>query len=226
MCVAARISATRAREAILQLADGEVDAHLEAGLAREELLPALQLTAGLLDDPEADRNEGAALLGEVDEVGGHEEAARRMVPAQERLEAHDLARLDGELGLVEEAQLVLGDGLAQVGLEVELLHGRRSRFEVEDLEASPAFSLGAVEGDVGAAEEISRAVDAGLTEGDADADGEEELVSFDQDGPVHGPDQALGDVRRFGDVFQVIHEYDELVAAEAREGVGGTNALA
>ena len=51
----------------------------------------LRLAAGLLEDHPADRDDQLGLLGEGDEVDRQDEAARRVLPAGERLEADDRA---------------------------------------------------------------------------------------------------------------------------------------
>ena len=45
----------------------------------------------------------------------------RVLPADQRLDAGDLARGQVDLGLIVEDQLVAGDALAQVGQQRELL---------------------------------------------------------------------------------------------------------
>ena len=57
----------------------------------ERLRPRRRLAAGLAQDPFADRDDEAALLGERNEVAGRDQAALRMLPAHQRLEADDLA---------------------------------------------------------------------------------------------------------------------------------------
>ena len=55
--------------------------------------------AGLLEHPAADVEDEAGLLGDGDELGGRDVAARRVMPADQRLERGDLALRHGDDGL-------------------------------------------------------------------------------------------------------------------------------
>ncbi len=61
-------------------------------LVRTSRLPPLRLPARLLDHPRADRHDEPGLLGDVDELAGHEQPALGMVPSQQRLDADDASR--------------------------------------------------------------------------------------------------------------------------------------
>ena len=70
-----------------QLDGGEVDRHLDV------LRPGRRVGAGAVDHPFADRDDQAELLGERDEIARRDQPAHRMLPADQRLEAGDLAGL-------------------------------------------------------------------------------------------------------------------------------------
>src|SRR5207244_13611065 len=79
--------------------------------------PFGRLEAGGPEHPLADREDQAGLLGERNEQSGRDNAAGRMVPADQRLEARKLLRRGADHGLILELQLAAGDRLAQVRLE-------------------------------------------------------------------------------------------------------------
>jgi hemolysin activation/secretion protein len=85
---------------IVELTRREVDRHLQAVLGPDEGRPA----AGFAQHPFADPQDQAGLLGELDEVAGQDQAALRMLPAQQRLVARGFPRLAA--GGVDEALVV------------------------------------------------------------------------------------------------------------------------
>ena len=73
---------------VLELERREVDAERER-LETGQSVPLDDLARGRLEDRPAERDDLAVLLGEADEVGRVDEAARRVAPADQRLDAHD-----------------------------------------------------------------------------------------------------------------------------------------
>src|SRR5436189_36934 len=67
--------------------------------------PGQRVAAGVLLHPAPDRLDQAAVLGDLDEIAGVEQAALGMAPAHQRLEADDLAAADRDHRLVVELQL-------------------------------------------------------------------------------------------------------------------------
>ena len=59
-------------------------------------------------------------------IDGEIVAADRMVPAQQRLEADDLAAVDLRLRLIDQTQLVVRDGMPQVVLDAAAFADLRS----------------------------------------------------------------------------------------------------
>src|SRR5690606_39848140 len=82
----AALSPLPLHDALPILARGDVHADRELG-ARVELVPLTHLPAGLPEYPPSDRDDCTRFFCERDEVGGLHEAARRVLPADERLEA-------------------------------------------------------------------------------------------------------------------------------------------
>ena len=60
---------------------------VSGGSAREQLPGSRGLAAALAQDPAADRDDEAHLLGERDELVGADQAALGVAPAQQRLDA-------------------------------------------------------------------------------------------------------------------------------------------
>ena len=77
------------------------------------------LPAGALLHPAPDRLDQAAVLGDRDELGRVEQAALGVLPADQRLEAGDLAAAEGDDRLVGEHELVALERVAQLLLELE-----------------------------------------------------------------------------------------------------------
>ena len=88
-----------------------------SGRGREPPLPVPQLVARGLEDPPPDRQDEPGLLGQRDERERRHEAARRVLPAQQRLHAQHGARVEVDQRLVVEPQLGALDRPPQVVLE-------------------------------------------------------------------------------------------------------------
>ena len=81
------------------------------------------LAAGLLEDPGVQRHDDVAPLGQGDERRGLERPERGMVPADERLHAGHLGGAQVDVGLVEHEELVVLEGVDQIGVEGALVDG-------------------------------------------------------------------------------------------------------
>ena len=79
----------------VELAGGDVDRHVHVALGE---LPLLRLAARLLDDPAADVDDELRLLEERDERVGLHDAAHRVVPAQQRLDAEHAPVSSSKIG--------------------------------------------------------------------------------------------------------------------------------
>ena len=124
-----RISRTDAGQvAVGDLAGGEVDRDVEAAAGRGAARASRAAWRQALSmHPAADRLDQAALLGDRDELAGVEQAAPRMVPAHQRLEAGDLAAAQRDDRLVVQRQLVAPDRAAQLVLELQPARRARAR---------------------------------------------------------------------------------------------------
>src|ERR671924_190744 len=103
-------------------------------------------------------------------------------------------------------------------LEDALVHGG-----LEDPVAALAVPLGHVHGDVGIPEELLGVVRRDLAVGEADPEARprEDLLRVDLELRLERLEDPVGDVRRLLEVSDPVEEDRELVAAEARDGIGG-----
>jgi hypothetical protein len=109
-------------------------------------LPASDLAAGGAQHVLAELDDQAGVLGHRDELGRRHRAALGVVPAQQRLDARDLAAGQVVEGLVGEPQLVGAlERAAQVGLDLQSRGHPRAQPGVEHLVAAAPALLGAVQ---------------------------------------------------------------------------------
>src|SRR5919198_4028229 len=101
----------RARELLRR----DVHAHAEVGMA--ERTPTARLLACGAEDEASERKDQARLLRERHEAVGPDEAAHRVFPAYERLDAHRHSRLERDDGLVVELELLRRDRALQLRLQ-------------------------------------------------------------------------------------------------------------
>ena len=169
----------------------------------------------------ADRQYEAGPFGDGDEGGRGEQAARRVVPPDQRLEPDNAPGGELDLRLVVELELaavqrhpqLLGDPHALMNFTVEVV--------AVEAEAVAALVLGAVKRQIGLHHHRLGTGGFGREQGDADARGDADLVALDAE--RHG--QKLADPGgkfpgglRIGDCRQ---QNGELVAAEPRHQVLG-----
>ena len=131
---------------VVQLPAGEIDRNAQVLLRCAS--PRCQLPTGREDHPAANIGDSATLLGQRDEFHRRQKTAARMAPADERLDALDFTGVQVQLRLVEEHEFIVGQGLAQILVQLKahdltLLHA----LGIELVGISALF-LGAVEGNV------------------------------------------------------------------------------
>ena len=98
--------------AAVELSRRKIDRNLDV------LGPVHGLITCRLEDPFAEWNDQPRFLGNRNEVGWRHEPTRRMIPPQQRLKSIDLVRLQDDEGLVIEFELLAGERLAQVHLQL------------------------------------------------------------------------------------------------------------
>src|SRR5690606_41787187 len=94
---------------------GDVDGDAREG--KPQALPFLELAADLLERPQADRHDIAALLRDRDELVRPEQPALRVIPPYERPDGAHAPLVQTELRLVDEPALPVGAGLLQNRLD-------------------------------------------------------------------------------------------------------------
>src|SRR5208282_5857145 len=96
-------------------------------------LPSHILRAGGFDDPFANRDDQASLLGKRNETAGRQQAEIGMSPTQQCLDAHDTAVAEVLLWLVVQQQLVAFERIPQTGLKRQPFN--RLACDILDVEA-------------------------------------------------------------------------------------------
>src|SRR5882724_9646928 len=205
----------------LELARAEVHADLELRVA-ELFLPLLHLPAGLPDHPGADLHDQPRLLRQRDEFQRLHQPALRMLPAQERLGAGDPPAVERDHRLVLGMELAALQRPAERGLQLQQLHGPlvHAGFELDAIPAS--LRLGAVERRVRVAQQILGPRVAGVAVGDPDGGAAEHLHAAQPERDAQRLVQALGHLAGVAGGVHVLEQDGELVAAQPRDGVGGT----
>ena len=104
--------------------------------------------------PSGQRHDQPGLLGERDELAGSEQSARRVLPANERLEAGDAAQVQVHDRLVVQDQFLVLDRPLELLAAVEPGEGVDVHVVGVDGEAVRARGLRRVHGEVGVAQQV------------------------------------------------------------------------
>ena len=110
-----------------------------------------RVAARLAEHPAADRHDQSGLFGERDELERLHDAALRVDPADQGLDARDPSRLELDHGLVVQDELVVLERTLQVGLQLEAAQRGVVHLGLEHLVATLALLLRHVHRDVGVA---------------------------------------------------------------------------
>src|ERR1022692_3027448 len=109
-----------------------------------------------------------------------------MAPADQRLHAYDLVRLEAHFRLVVQHELLVIDRAPQIAFEFQAGDRLFAHPGVEDLETRSAERLGFVHGGVRIAQDLGRSVIAGAAGNDADTRGGEHFFAFQLESRVDG----------------------------------------
>ncbi len=193
---------------------GKMSCLAETLIATRDLLgPGGGGAARLLDHPFAQLHDQARFLGERDEIVGRDDAAGRMVPADQRLEA-DQALVGGvDQRLVEQAELLGLDAGAHVLLELEPVLGLVLHVGVEEAAGAAALVLRLVEREIGLLDEVVDALAVDRAEGAADRDADPDLGLVDVEGLGDRGDQPVGERLDHAPALRVLDDDGEFVAA-------------
>ena len=198
------------RPSLLELAGREVHADLQP--EPEGVEPRLRTQAGLLEDRPADGEDGAVVLGQLDEMGRGQDPVLGMVPPHQGLRPDDpLVRQRNER-LEVDLDLLALDRMIEGRVEVEAA-GRASahpvHVEQRDLALAAAL-LGPVHRHVSVVQKIV-ARGAGVAQRDADAHRRDHLVAATEHDRfaqgVQHPVGHLAGVLGRGHPFQDDHEF-------------------
>ena len=106
----------------------------------------------------------------VIELGRRQQAATRMVPAQQRLEADRLRRVERDDRLIDEPQLARRQSALNVAPQLIRRLERGAHLRHVELKAVATQILGAIEREVGVLEQLARPLRVGRIEAEAHAD--------------------------------------------------------
>ena len=131
-------------------------------------LPGACLTAGLTQDPVADRDDHAVFFGEPNELVGCNKSSLWMFPSDQGLDKLNLAALEVEDWLEVEEELVLVQSSLEISLQIEALDRFFVHCFFEELKTALATILREVHGNVGVAHHRVDVAGACVVHGNAD----------------------------------------------------------
>ena len=205
-----------------QLAGRDVDRDGQLVVCCPYGVPGRELAAGLVEHPLADRDDQVGVLGDADERVRCEQAAGRVLPTDQRLEAEQLTGVgQRHQRLVDEDELVVLQPRAQLALHRHPGDRAFAYAGVEELEAAgaPTSVLRLVHRGVGVAQEDRGRGQRVVGDGDADAAGDvDDLVLVVERLGKRTTDPA-GDDRSVLTGADPVAEDDELIAAEPGDRV-------
>ena len=129
--------------ALMELLRRKIDRDVDA------FRPLHAFHAGLAQDPAAEIDDQAHVLGDRNDVDRGNRAAHRMIPAQQRFAGRYPAGFEIDQRLIEQLEFLVGQRLAQVQFQnAARLDGLR-HLVAEEAEGAAAVRLGAIERHVG-----------------------------------------------------------------------------
>ena len=202
---------------VVRLADGEVDADEELGTGMRGV-PLGTALAGRRQHVASELDDGAGLLGEVDELVGAERPERGVHPADERLHADRPAVGEPDDRLVLHPELVAFEAGEQGGRQGVAGHVAGMALRVEADPPVAPVGLGPVQRDVRGLQDLRGRglLHRALDHPDAGRDDETVLVDDDRIGE-HGED-GVGEHRQLA-LGRIVDEDRELVAAHPGDQV-------
>ncbi len=153
------------------------------------------------------------MLCQRDELVGRDEPEGGVLPADEGLDALDLAGVEGGFGLVVEDELALGDGGPQLAEKRQPGGGVEVEVVVVDDDVG-VRTLGHVHGYVGSLEEKVGAVAVGWGDGDPAAGFDVQGHAVDLEGLFEQVHDPFGHLDGGGEAADIGKQHAELVAAE------------
>ena len=188
-------------------------------------LPGLQLADRERDHAERQRQDQAVAFGDADERLGGDHASLRVLPADQSLDAVELAAREVEPGQVFEEQLALLDRLAQFVEQHELFRGRQ-RIRFGTGANGPLRAPRRQHQDLGALLQIMRRAAIERIGGETDVRFEADLEPVDDERPAELAHDPCGLVAGRLGVARSREQQAELGLADPGERVGAAQALA
>ena len=201
-----------------QLVRREIDRHAQAA-AHALGAPGRQLPAGFVEHPGAERFDHARLLGDRNELERRDHAALRMLPADQRLDAAQLAVAPIDLRLVVDLELPFEQRRMQIAFEQHALAGHLVHARGEELEVVPPLLLGVIHRRVGVFHQGLAVVAVGRENADPDARRRVQRVPVDHVVAGERLQDLAGHRRRVRPGLHPRQHDHELVAAEPRDDV-------
>ncbi|MNJ48167.1 hypothetical protein D3C77_433540 [compost metagenome] len=118
--------------------------------------PGLGLGAGFAYDPVAQQDNKFRLLGQGDEAIRRQQAQARVSPAHQRFHRGNSYAIDLEARLIVQHKLIAANALQQLVLKRALFHQGGVHLRGEVAPGVLACTLGAVQGQVGVANQVTR----------------------------------------------------------------------
>ena len=171
-----------------ELARRKIDRHRDR--PHSLALPRHVLQASLPEYPTTDRNDQAGFFRKRNEFARRQHGSILMAPAQQRLDAGDLAGDQIDLGLIVQQELVALQRVTEVRLHREPLDGLGPAIAGEKPETILAVALDEVHRHVGVA---GQRLDVGAVERidrHSDRSGDMTFVTVELDGLAQAPQQA------------------------------------
>src|ERR687890_180750 len=147
-----------------------------------------------------------------------------MLPTHQRLCPSDLVVIQCYDGLVVDSELLPYEGSPEPRLQYQALYGLSIHAGLEHLVASLTSMFGSVHRQVRVPQEIRWLLLSGAVEGDPGTDGGEHLLLFESKGRAQYVRDPLRYLNRLTYTSNALNQDSELVPAEARGGVFGTQA--
>ena len=202
---------------VLDLWPGDIDRHTTKLHALLDPRPGLDARGA--QNPRTDFPNEPALFGDRDEACGRDPPLLGVIPAQQGLQPHQATRLQIELRLVFEAELIVDQGIAQRRVEEHVFEGRCGQLRSVELVGISAVLFGAVHRGIGVTQQRLGIVAIGGIQTDSHARGDAHLAALDVKRRLKRLHQLLGRQRRILGTVQILEHYNEFVTADARDSV-------
>src|SRR5690606_4484214 len=134
---------------LVELARRNVDAD---GQRQPAVAPTARLAAGFARDPAVEADDQAGLLGDRNDVGRRHQATLGMFPAHQRFVALEPAAFGQHDRLVDQREIIVVDGVAQVRLQFQAVERDAIHLLIVEGVAVAAALLAAVHRQIGAAQ--------------------------------------------------------------------------